>query len=124
MCLQIGFVIFWQKDFGPKAAHKMLVKFTPGANVIKLSLLTTRPNKLECLHPAKTFQSSIVVYHLLVAPGAYPRGKHLKGPPIGFAQALSSNAKTQMERVTKGKPSSLLSLVISNEGKKFYNMCT
>jgi len=30
MCLQFGFVIFWQKDFGAKAAHKMLVKLTPG----------------------------------------------------------------------------------------------
>jgi hypothetical protein len=27
-CLQFGFVIFWRKDFGTKAAHKMLVKFT------------------------------------------------------------------------------------------------
>ncbi len=23
MCLQYGFVIFWRKDFGAKAAHKM-----------------------------------------------------------------------------------------------------
>jgi hypothetical protein len=30
MCLQFGFVIFRQKDFGAKAAHKMLVKLTPG----------------------------------------------------------------------------------------------
>jgi hypothetical protein len=30
MCFQFGFVIFWQKDFGAKAAHKMLVKLTPG----------------------------------------------------------------------------------------------
>jgi hypothetical protein len=30
MCLQFGFVNFWQKDFGAKAAHKMLVKLTPG----------------------------------------------------------------------------------------------
>jgi hypothetical protein len=30
MCLQFGFVIFWQKEFGTKAAHKMLVKLTPG----------------------------------------------------------------------------------------------
>jgi hypothetical protein len=30
MCLQCGFVIFRQKDFGRKAAHKMLVKLTPG----------------------------------------------------------------------------------------------
>ncbi len=28
MCLKLGFVIFWQKDFGAKAAHKMLVKLT------------------------------------------------------------------------------------------------
>jgi hypothetical protein len=26
LCLQFGFVIFWQKDFGTKAAYKMLVK--------------------------------------------------------------------------------------------------
>jgi hypothetical protein len=31
-CLQFGFVIFWQKDFGAKAAHKMLVKLTPGSS--------------------------------------------------------------------------------------------
>jgi hypothetical protein len=30
MCLQFGFVIFWRKDFGAKAAHKMLVKLTLG----------------------------------------------------------------------------------------------
>jgi hypothetical protein len=30
MCLQFGFVIYWQKDFGAKAAHKMLVKLTLG----------------------------------------------------------------------------------------------
>ncbi len=30
MCSQFGFVFFWQKDFGAKAAHKMLVKLTPG----------------------------------------------------------------------------------------------
>jgi len=29
-CLEFGFVIFWQKDFGAKAAHKMLVKLAPG----------------------------------------------------------------------------------------------
>jgi hypothetical protein len=28
MCLQFGFVIFCQKDFVAKAAHKMLVKLT------------------------------------------------------------------------------------------------
>ncbi len=30
MCFQFGFVIFWRKDFGAKAVHKMLVKLTPG----------------------------------------------------------------------------------------------
>jgi hypothetical protein len=30
MCSQFGFVIFWQKDLGAKAAHKMLVQLTPG----------------------------------------------------------------------------------------------
>jgi hypothetical protein len=34
MCLQFGFVILWQKDFGAKAAHKMLVKLTPDWNII------------------------------------------------------------------------------------------
>jgi hypothetical protein len=33
MCLQFGFEIFWQKDFGAKAAHKMLVKLTPGGSM-------------------------------------------------------------------------------------------
>jgi hypothetical protein len=31
MCSQFGFVIFWQKDFGAKAAHKILVNFIPGS---------------------------------------------------------------------------------------------
>jgi hypothetical protein len=29
MWLEFGFVIIWWKDFGAKAAHKMLVKLTP-----------------------------------------------------------------------------------------------
>jgi hypothetical protein len=32
--LQFGFVIFWQKDFGAKAAHKMLVILTPGNPIV------------------------------------------------------------------------------------------
>jgi hypothetical protein len=36
MCSQFGFVIFWQKDFGAKAAHKMLVKLTPGGKNLQL----------------------------------------------------------------------------------------
>ncbi len=30
MYLQFGFEIFWRKDFGAKAAHKILVKLTTG----------------------------------------------------------------------------------------------
>ena len=30
MCLKFGFVIFWQKEIGAKAAHNMLVKLTQG----------------------------------------------------------------------------------------------
>jgi hypothetical protein len=43
MCLQFGFVIFWQKDFGAKAAHKMLVKLTPGVSAIPVgtSMMST-----------------------------------------------------------------------------------
>ncbi len=48
----------------------------------------------------------------------------MKGPPIGFALALPSNSKTQVERVSKDKPSSLLGLVICDKGKKFYNFDT
>jgi hypothetical protein len=29
ICLKFGFIIFWQKDYGAKAAHKMLVTMTP-----------------------------------------------------------------------------------------------
>jgi hypothetical protein len=32
--LQFGFVIFWRKDFGVKAAHKMLVQLTPGGIIV------------------------------------------------------------------------------------------
>jgi hypothetical protein len=40
MCLQFGFVIFWQKDFGTKVAHKMVVKLTPrGCLLISESIL-------------------------------------------------------------------------------------
>jgi len=38
--------------------------------------------------------------------------------------ALPSNSKTQLQRVSKGKPSSLLGIVISDEGKKFHNIDT
>jgi hypothetical protein len=63
---------------------------------------------------------------LLVTPGEEEgrRRKHLKGTPIGLALALPSNSKTWLERVSKGKPSRLLGLIISDEGKKFCNIDT
>jgi hypothetical protein len=57
---------------------------------------------------------------LLETPGAYPRRKY----PIGLALALPSNSKTQLERASKDKRSSLLGLVISDEGKEFYHIDT
>ncbi len=60
----------------------------------------------------------------MVTTGAYPRKKHLKGTPIGLALALPSNSKTWLEKVYKDKPFSLLGLVISDEGKEFYNIDT
>ncbi len=41
-----------------------------------------------------------------------------------MALALPSNSKTWLERVSKDKPSSLLGFVVSDEGKKFYNIDT
>jgi hypothetical protein len=43
MCLKFGFVIFWQKDFGAKAVHKMLVKLTPGG-ILDLALVLQQKN--------------------------------------------------------------------------------
>jgi hypothetical protein len=61
---------------------------------------------------------------LLEIARAYPRREYLKGAPIGLALALPSNPETQLERVFKGKRSSLSGLVVSDEGKKFYNVDT
>jgi len=49
MCLQFGFVFFWQKAFGAKAAHKMLVKLTPG-DVILTQLACPLNDVIFCLH--------------------------------------------------------------------------
>jgi hypothetical protein len=42
MCLQFGFVNFWRKDFGAKAAHKMLVKLTPAQLLYLLNMKLKR----------------------------------------------------------------------------------
>ncbi len=84
-------------------------------------MLTTRPNKLECLYLAITFRSNLT---LAGNTRSKPRRKHLKGAPIGPALVLPSNSKTWLERVSKGKRSSLLGLVISDEEKEFYGLDT
>ncbi len=43
---------------------------------------------------------------------------------MGLALALPSNSKTWLEKVSKDKPSTLLGLIISDEGKMFYNIDT
>ncbi len=53
MCLQFGFVLFWQKDLGAKAAHKMLVKLTPGGNFIII------------LQPAFLYESFLRSFYVL-----------------------------------------------------------
>jgi hypothetical protein len=67
-------------------------------------------NKLERLFLASLF--------------CYPSRKYLKVAPIGFALPLTLNTKTWLERVSKDKCPSLLGLIISDEGKKFYNIDT
>jgi hypothetical protein len=43
-----GFVIYWQKDFGAKATHKMLVKLTSGRKLLPLACHPTKKvNKAE-----------------------------------------------------------------------------
>ncbi len=78
----------------------------------------TRPNKLEYLYLAITFQSS------LTFAGNTRSSPKKEDPPIGFALALPSNSKTRLERVSKAKPSNLLGLIVSDKGKMFYNIDT
>jgi hypothetical protein len=80
----------------------------------------TRPNKLDCLHLAKTFQSSLT---FAGSTRILPKKEASERPSkIGFAVALPSNSMTRLERVTKGKPSSLFGLVISDEEKSFVKL--
>jgi hypothetical protein len=43
---------------------------------------------------------------------------------MGFALALPSNSKTLVERVSNGKPSSLLGLVVSDEEKSLKTLAS
>jgi hypothetical protein len=49
MFLQFGFVIFWRKDFGAKAAHKMLVKLTQGLYYNTSFFRNLQMGRVSCL---------------------------------------------------------------------------
>jgi len=65
MCLQFGFAILWRKDFGTKAAHKMLVKLTPGPYV----LYVNTQNRLNIALTISVYSMTIVlrITHFLYA---------------------------------------------------------
>ena len=53
-----------------------------------------RPNKLECLYLAITFQPSLTI---VGNTRSLPKKKALKDAPIGFALVLPSNSKTYLK---------------------------
>ncbi len=59
MCLQFGFVIFCQKDFGAKAANKMLVKLTPGGRNWQLIYPYSINMLFHCT--AKCFETCVTI---------------------------------------------------------------
>ncbi len=102
--------------------NRRMITLQSGVNVTKKfpSLLMMRPNKLECLYLAINFQSSLTFAgNTRSLPKKEPSGE---GPPIWLALALPTNSKTWLERVSKDKQSSLLGLIVSDKGKKFYNV--
>ncbi len=80
-----------------------------------------RPNKLECSYLTITFQSSLTFAgntRSLSKKEASERSYNWVAP------ALPTNFKAWLERVSKDKPSSLLGLIVSDEGKQFNNIDT
>jgi hypothetical protein len=59
MCSQFGFVIFWQKDFGAKAAHKMLVKLTSGVNITIKTLFFINNGGTKCARACSLFETCL-----------------------------------------------------------------
>jgi len=81
----------------------------------------TRPNKLECLYVAITSQSNLT---FAGNTRSLPMKEASERRYNWVDSGLASNSKTWLEWVFKDKPSSLLGLIISDEGKKFYNIDT
>ncbi len=62
------------------------------SNFIRSSMTMDR-NKLECLYLVITFKPSLT---FAGNTRSFPRRKHLKDPPVGFALALPSNSKSSL----------------------------
>jgi hypothetical protein len=89
-------------------------------NFFPLSL-TMRPLKLVCLYLAITFQSSLTFAgNTRSLPKKEASVRHYNW--VGSGLALKFYGQTG--KGFKDKPSSLLGLVVSGEGKKFYNIDT
>jgi hypothetical protein len=95
--------------------HKFIIQAT-GANVIKLfSFITDEgPNKLECL--------SLETFRARPEPTLL---EHLSDASfLGKLLVIPANVRLDWKVIATSKRSSLFGLVISDEGKKFYNIDT
>ena len=81
----------------------------------------TRPNKLECLYLAITFQSSLT---FAGNNRSLPKKEASERSSNWVCSGLTLKFLDLTGEVSKGKPSSLLGLVISDEVKKFRNIDT
>ncbi len=79
----------------------------------------TRPNKLEHL-PLETLSSHILDFEGKAR--ANPIGAHLRCFLLGKLLVLSANIGLDWKVIASYKHSSLFGLVISDKGKKFYNI--
>ncbi len=82
MCLQFGFIIFWRKDFVAKAAHKMLVKLTPGGSMgprYILQLYLVKIHKIAKNRTSTNARETIKFYLIKLATDYYRQPSHLLG---------------------------------------------
>jgi hypothetical protein len=80
--------------------------------------LTTRPNKLEGL-PLETLSSQVLEFEGKARANPIGRPSFL-----GKLLVLPANVRLYLKVFARHKHSSLLGLVVSDKGKKFYNMDT
>jgi hypothetical protein len=108
MCLKFGFVIFWQKDFGAKAAHKMLVKLTTDRLVLApkwrhLWMEWIQVLRTQLLDPTCRAKRSNILHDKLIS------SCNIK---IDYLVSLSSNWLKKRERVEREKKWSNLKKVL------------